>query len=515
MTRNLLLAALALSCGCATTYSRGKKLAEQGRFEDASRYWMTALDEDYGAKGPRKGLDEYGAAAVWVHMETAMEHEAQRRYEAAIEEYGKALALADLLVEYEVEPNLDREELGEQITEIQDSLAAYRYDQGAAAFERGEYAAAIDWYDQARDLRPDYRDTTEQIGNAHREAGHKALRDRDYRVALTEFDAAIEWTGDAEARGWHDATAVALSRFYLRNGACRDAHGLLDDVRNTATDPELDELIARAEDCSRIEIVVLPFEEQVEENLPTADLAGTVTDAVTEQIRAGASSYVTLVDPMLADDVPNAFGKRYVVRGRLNQVVFHRPPVAEETRTVEATIKAVCPSPDGYPTYNPELCDEERELSYTVQSETVALNLVGSVRISDPRTGELLLTRSLDSRSEHTAEERSALRRGETTVEIGDEATEEVYAVPAEVRDLPTEAPRLPSDAQLIEQTSQVFGENAATAVLSAVDTVPEPQQPRSLDIRPPVVDAGQIEFAEPMHDETNPTRAVIRGGAE
>ena len=512
MSRMLLLLSLVALSGCATTYSRGRKIAEQGQFEQASRYWMAALDEDMEAKGPRKGLEQYAPSAVWVYMETAQEHEAERRYDDALAAFGSALSLAEEFVVYGVEPGLDREELAAQIVDLEDDYAEYRYNQGIDAVQHAEFTAAIDWFEAARELRPDYEDTTQQIGDAYREAAHLAVRDHNYTESLALFASAWTWTRDAEARAWHDVVAVALGRYYLGQGACRGAFELFDAVRDTANDATLQEDLARSEDCSLVEVVVYPFEWNTMDESHDTDVAGIVTDAVTERIREGATPYLRLVDPALAEGVPNTFGKRYGVRGRLSQVRLERPEPSSEALTVLGTHKVTCPLVDGYAEYSAELCDEVVELSYEVHSQGVTLGLTGSVRVSDPRTGELMVTRGLDTRVVQESVHRSALRTETEHIRIAQGATEDIYAVPQAILDMPIEATELPRDSQLLSRASTELADAAAAAVLEAVDVEETPRPPRSLDIRTPMTDPSQIEFgAGESQTEDNPTRAVIR----
>lgn len=511
MTRTLLTLSLLSLAACATTYSRGRKLAEQGQFEQASRYWMDALDEDDLAKGPRRGLDEYGPSAVWVYVEVAEEHEAERRHLAAIEAYGSALLLADDLARYNVDPGVDRRDLGLRIVDLEDQLTRYRYDQGVAAAERRDFAAAIDWWEQSRELHPDYEDTTQRIGDAHRDWGHDALEARTYPVAIAQFASAITWTNDTEARGWHDVTAIALGRYYLGQGACRHAFELFDAVRATANDADLMTDLARAEDCARVEVVVLPFERVADGALANVDVASVVTDAVTERIRNDGSPYLRLVDPELKDDVPNTFGHRYGVRGRLTQVLYERPEPVSEPLVTPGTRVIPCPVVEGYSDYSDDLCPETLDLTADVSIRSVTIGLVGSVRVSDPRTGELMTTRSLDARAGGEVRSRTSFRLDGERVAVGIEATQSIFAIDPDVLAIPTTEAELIDDTEALRRTSHALAEAAAEAILSVIDVEPTPAPPRSLDVRAPVTDASQIEFGEDRVDDGTPTRAVIR----
>jgi tetratricopeptide (TPR) repeat protein len=516
MSRWILAGLMLGLVGCATTYSRGRKIAEQGRFEEASRYWMAALDEDELAKGPRKGLDQYGSSAVWVYMEIAEEHETEMRFEQAIATYGQALSMANDLVAYDVDPGLDRIELDALIVDIEDRLATYRYDQGVAAAERREFDAAIVWWEQARDMRPDYSDTTERIGRAHLEAGHDALAARQYPDALDQWSQAMTWGQGSEARAWSDVTAIALGRYYLTNGACRSAFELFDGARATANDSSLDESIALAEDCSRVEVVVSPFERAEGGPLTELDVPAVVTDSVTESIRANASRYLRIVDPMLATDVPNTFGHRFAVRGRLTQVQYERPEAVTLAMATDGKRQITCPPLDGYGDYSDELCDETVTLTADLTTAEVSLGLIGSVRVSDPRTGELMTTRSLDQRTQQTTRTRSAFRLDGTRVATGETATQAIYAVDPNLLSIPTTSTPLPDDATLLRLAGGALGQSAAEAILAVIDVEPQPQAPRYLDIPTPVTDASQIEFGEGVPTEQGtPTRAVIRNRPE
>ena len=516
MSRWMLTGLMLGLTGCATTYSRGLKLAEQGNFEEASRYWMAALDDDELARGPRKGLDEFGASAVWVYMETAEEHEAEHRFEQAIASYGQALSMADDLMEYDVQPGLDRIELATRITEVEDRLTMYRYNQGISAAEQREFDAAIAWWEQARELRADYSDTAQRIGQAHREAGHDALSASQYTQALDQFSSAMRWGQGSETRAWYDATAIALGRHYLRHGACRSAFELFDSVRATANDSVLEEDLARAEDCARVEVVVSPFERTDDGPLKQLDVAAVITDAVTESIRANSSRYVYIVDPALAEDVPNTFGYRYAVRGRLMQVQYERVDAETVLMATDGTHLVPCPPLDGYADYADDLCDETVTLTADLTTAEVNLGLIGSVRVSDPRTGELMTTRSLDQRTQHVNRSRSAFRLNDVRVVTGDTSTESMYAVDPNLLSISTAQEELPDDATLLHSASAGLAQSAAEAILAVIDVEPQPQPPRHLNIPTPVTDASQIEFRGGDPNSISiPTRAVIRNRPE
>ncbi len=516
MSRWILAGLMLGLVGCATTYSRGRKIAEQGNFEEASRYWMAALDEDDLAKGPRKGLNQYGSSAVWVYMEIAEEHETELRFEQAIASYGQALSMGDDLVAYDIDPGLDRIELAALIVDIEDRLTAYRYDQGSSAVERREFDAAIEWWNQAREMRPNYSDTTERIGLAYREAGHIALAAAQYQDALDQWSQAMTWGQSGETRAWYDVTAVALGRYYLSNGACRSAFELLEGVRTTAKDPTLAESIALAQDCARVEVVVSPFERTQGGPLAEMDVATVVTDAVTESIRANASRYLRIVDPVLAEDVPNTFGHRFAVRGRLTQVQYERPEAITVAMATDGKRQVPCPPLDGYSDYSQELCDETVTLTADLTTAQVSIGLIGSVRVSDPRTGELMTTRSLDQRSQESTRSRSVFRLNGTRVDTGETATPAIYAVDPNLLSISMATTTLPDDATLVRLVGEGLAQSAAGAILAVIDVEPAPREPRRLDIPTPMTDASQIEFgaAEPT-EEGAPTRAVIRNRPE
>ena len=76
----MLLALLLPLTASAGTFSEGKAMAKEGRFTEAVRFWLDALDEDEFDQGAIKGLDRYSDYAYeqQLDLEARLQNQAGR-----------------------------------------------------------------------------------------------------------------------------------------------------------------------------------------------------------------------------------------------------------------------------------------------------------------------------------------------------------------------------------------------------------------------------------------------------
>ena len=85
----------------------------------------------------------------------------------------------------ELENKINGSKISAANSSDQNNLALQKFNEGFAAFERGDYSTAISFYTQAIELKPDYFEAYHNIGVAY-------VRRNDFNNALPNLNAAIK-----------------------------------------------------------------------------------------------------------------------------------------------------------------------------------------------------------------------------------------------------------------------------------------------------------------------------------
>ncbi len=507
----LLTLALLLSMSAsASTWSEGKAMVKKGHFYDAAKFWIEALDQDQYDQGALKGLDRYAEAAYEQRLDMAQEHEAEKRFEQSLQTYDDLLVLNALFREIEAIEYTDHQQVLElERKDTYDGWVTWLLKEGAAGLARNDWEKAEKNYQHALELNPDLPEARKQLSKAQYELGQVHMGKFHYRTAVEYFDAAMANGYGREAREWSFATHKELGRYFMNEGACRQAARELRKAGDFSDDMEMVELLTRAEDCARVELIVEPFEAVAGGNMAGSAPAAMLVDRLEAALRDQGSEFLVLLDPQsqtaadaLAGGLAGARpGALYQLRGRITQLAVERPEASTTSRSVEGKYQVVCPLPEGVYYRAEEWCDASTTIFYEERSARLHAMAEGSIKVIEPRSSEQLLTSPVSAKIEKDASQNVGFQRtkdGEKVpAQVGDKASSDVYAIPAEVLAKLEQPPPLPTDSVIASEVTTELARNMAKAILEVVDQPIPLDDPKVIDnFEKPVLDAGQIDLS-------------------
>ncbi|MCO4748186.1 MAG: hypothetical protein KC912_25555 [Proteobacteria bacterium] len=502
-----LLAILVLLPACMPpTLKAGLDIAEQGDFEGAARYFMQRLDDDAYDEVAGRGLDRVARDSYEVKLDVAREAEADRRFADSLAAFDEAEAWLVVLKDYDAVAWNPGDALDIEREEVRDRLALEHYVNGKDLVAKGQFEQGIASFAAAQEVRPNYEDTKALTTSAFHQWGLAEVKGGRYRQASDHFAEAVTRGAGHESIAWGSAVSAALGRYYLSTGHCRFAALEFRRVdRGAIHDTELNPEAERAEACARVELVVDRFDEIAGESISGTSLGAVASDQVVHELSSRGSEFIKLLDAdaaraFTAPDAEPRPGHLYEVRGRVTQYRKERDEPNTETKTVDTKKRELCPPPDG-PYYDQEdqWCDDPHVLMWDETRESVRWRIAGSVRVTDPGTAEQVLSKPLELSHSTEAIVRGELRREdgvEGPINLSLEREEGKYTVGQLFLDHRAEETEpLPNDGQLALHAAHRLAEEAAIAVLAAVDRPPLPPVPGRLAIEAPVTDASQLEF--------------------
>jgi tetratricopeptide (TPR) repeat protein len=495
-------------------WKTGHDLAEARRYYEASDYWLSVLDDEEQRDGAaRRGLKHYGEHAAEQLLGDAHDHAADDEHQASLDRLDQLDSFIERLESHQARVFPWQIDTEVERADVLDDLADYRYTLGTDAQERKHWADAAKYFEGAREVRPDFRDTTERLTAAYTAQALAAKDAHRYADAIAHYRTAYDYSNDPELAAWAAAIRAALGRYYLKQGACREASRLFSLAEPHAiNDPKLSQDLSTARDCAEVELVVELFEMGEGTEVEGTDLGRLVSDKLAEQLGHQGTDHVRLIDSTahVGQTVMSVKGHRYVVRGRISRLQLDRPPPVDQSLTVDGTVRDLCPGIDGYYTTREEYCDEVIPVRYNQHEERVEIKVSASLRLVSPMTGEQALTRTLDSMAERQTVQVSDFqrRKREEWVEIGvgTEPSKEVATIPQEILDLRARPEPLPSDGDLLSLGADTLATEAAAAILEVVDREEAVLPPKLLaNIRAPLMDAGDIDLT-PGEVRSQPT---------
>ncbi len=501
------LAALALCVGlaaCSATQRQGSVLARSGQYAEATQVYVDALRANPGHGWARSGMRRYGELAYLQTLDLAREREAEGDYEVSLVAYDEVIGLLSALKTYDALTFTPDTHLRAERDGVRRKLLETRYREGVANASLGRWDTALARFESASEIDPGYLDLPAQIERSHRALAEQALEQRRYADAVRAFQAAHALSGDTEHLAWAAAILAATGRYYLRQGACRQAVDALEGaLPHAINDATLEATLDAALECARVELVVEPFEVAfglaVPENL---DLGAMVADKLSEQLVAQGSRHVRLIDPALgrAAREPSATSHRFAVRGRISRLEVQRLTLEPITEQTQGTLRDLCPGHSGYYTSTDALCDEEVAVAYRRDEQTVEMKLSAALKVLDPVNGEQKLTRTHDASAFQSAVQLSEFKRvfrGEwTPTAISASPMKDTVMLPEAIVALQSRPAPLPTDADMVSAAAENLAVQVAAVILTSVDVEVEAAAPKALaNIRRPLTDPNQIEL--------------------
>jgi tetratricopeptide (TPR) repeat protein len=494
----LALAVIVALASCAPPHQReAKKLVQEGRFLDASAVWLTALEADTADPIPRKRLVEIAPDAYASTLDTAREHEAEGRLAEALATYRDLEAFLLRLKELDA-LGFPVEDVPAERNAVEEALAQRYYDEGVKKHESAAYLEAIASWEEARKLRPEYRDTTAKIATALHLQATADLENKRFAEALARFEQSHDLDQNPVSAGWAASIHTAWGRQLLKQGDCRGAWDHLSSAKADSLDPKLGEDLETARKCARVEVIVTPFEDLTGEAVPGTAIGAILSDDMEAQLRAGGSEHLRLLDAAAAPPPPAAQdGRRYQVRGRVTRYQVERPEETVQDLKAKGKLLFSCEAAESDRWSEAEgfVCEDPVEIGYRLHTKRLIVHLGASLKVVDG-SGEQRLTQTLEAQGGSEITWAEGFSRDGAPVKIGPTATFEVVAVDPQLLALSGTPGSLEPEGTLTGRAVQDLSTQAAKAVLGAVDAKSATPAPAWLDVKPPAVGADDLQFA-------------------
>lgn len=488
----VLCAALVTGCGSKTRRDANRHVRE-GRFQDAAELWLAAVEADTADPVARKFLARVAPDAYAVRLDVAREREAAGDLPGAIVEYETLLAWLDRLGEVEAR-DFPTDNIAAELDATRDALARQRYEAAIAAFDAGRFTDAIAAFVAAREVRPNWADSTTRLSQAHRAQAEVDLDAKRYRAALGHWEASAALDQDRLALAWAAALQAAYGRHFLREGACRAAWDAFVAAKKQGIDVHLDEDLEKARQCAEVEVVLAPFEDLVGAAASGVALGALLSDLMGSELRTRASEHVELLDP---DGRRSAGASRYELRGRVTQFRIERPAPVATPRTGVGLTLVECDAAEStvYDDVEGFLCEEEVPLAWTEHHARIVVHVGASLRVVGAG-GEQVLNVPLEAAIERSVTWADGFSRtDDEELVLAPRASIDAVSLDEATRALSGAPQALPTESALVNEAVHALADRAAEAVLAALDRPPAPPEPTWLDVKAPVLEPAQIEF--------------------
>lgn len=506
-----LLVVVALSGCFSPTQREANRFLKNGAYVDATTVWLEAVEADTEDPVARRHLGELAPDAYRLMLDVAHEHEAEGRLEEAISTYVRLQALMKRLEEVGALGFPVDDVRSEQVA-TEDRLAKRLYDEGIAAHEADRWLDAVVKWEAARDIRPDYRDTSKKMAEALHLQALSELEAKKYGHALDHFDQSHALDNNPLSAAWAASIRVGWGRQDLKAGACRSAWEKLDRAKAHSLDPGLGDDIERARRCARVEVVVEPFEDLTGRAVQGTALGALLSDQMEATLLARGSPHLRLLDATSAPPAPDAAdGLRYAVKGRVTRFQVEEPADAAEALTVTGATYEPCDAAgaDTYTEADGFLCESTVTVAYTRQTKRRIVHLAGSLRVVDG-AGTQRLSQPIETAATSEIVWVEAFTAAGEPVKVGESAAYGVVAIPAEILALAQPPGALIPEGTLVSDAVAGLATGSATAVLQTVDAPPTPPVPGWVDVKEPVTRPEGIEFKAPDAATTQGDSAPI-----
>jgi len=424
----IFLAPLLMGVTAQRMYKDGSAQEQQGNLYPAALQYLDALDKNQKHKKSKEAIGRVAKGAYEEKLAIAHEYEDQERFANALSEYE---ALEDFLSRLRGvnAVNFTVVDVRQKMIEMRGAAAEKLYQRGEETFASGHLTHAIDFYRSAQTFKADYKDSTDKIATALYKLGDEELEAKRFRSAATRFVESLRTKdvppNDAALRA--ASIHTALGRYFIQQGACRQAMKDLELADKLLGNQQLSEDLAQAEACSVVSTAILPYENPTNRSLAGMALGDTVADATASKVRGGASRFVKLMERAALDAVlaekgltavgvssaagTNLEGVDYLVIGKLTQVQVEHPGDTPQLQSIVGQQRYSCTKTrnDGS-TYTAN-CWRDIPVEYYYHSDRLVIRVSGSASVVDVKTGEQVGSCSLQAVAEDSVEWADTFRR--------------------------------------------------------------------------------------------------------
>ena len=296
---SILLGPLVLiSCGAAhTAIKTGDASLERGDQYSAANQYLDALGIDPKNSKALTKLSGIAKGAYDQKLLIAKGHRDQGNLPRSLAEYKELASFLQRLDRYKaltfVPINVEQ-----AIQEVSNGAAEERYVAAESAFKSATYEEAIRQYREAMTFVKGYRDSGNRIAEAQYRLATGLEETGRYRSAAELY---VEST--KQVSGYRDAAQRAagiynqLGSYFLAAQHCRNAFDdLSQGVRLGTPNPEIDQKLAAAKECSTTRLAFVNFENATGTNFGGMALGDVIFELMKTKVQAGASQFIRLLD---------------------------------------------------------------------------------------------------------------------------------------------------------------------------------------------------------------------------
>jgi tetratricopeptide (TPR) repeat protein len=488
---------VALLAGCPSPDQRvATEYLHEGRVLDAAGVWLAAVEADVDDPIAKKHLEQAVPTAWEGELDIAHDFVASGHPDSAITAFRDMLAFHDRVAAVGVTvPDVD--DLRAELASAEDAVALDRYNAGVAAATAGKWSDAISAYEAARLLRPDFKDSTARMAEVLRAQGAADVESKHFRSALARYDQAYALASDDESEAWAAAIRVAWGRRDLAEGRCRAAFEGLSSAKGHIADSALAADIETARRCARRELVVAPAQDATGTSLPGIAIGAVLSDQATMELRAHGSEHLRLVDES-APPPAKEDGQRRVVKVMITEMrTDKKDDVVEQHAAAHTFVVCGGDEADQFQEGVGFLCDKAVTVTWTEHVHTRTAHVSGTAKLYDTSGMELAAVPFV---GEEVRDGRwsDGFSVAGAPVRIGPEAAVGVATIAGDVPTATVPPRDDATDTDLLLAAVRKSAIGLATEVLKVVDVPETSADPAWLNVVPPSLSPGDLEFRAP-----------------
>ncbi len=493
----LALAVTLSGCPAAKIYKEGAVYQEAGREYEAANRYLDALGVNDGHKKSREALLMVAEPGYKENLQLAEGYETRQNFAEALRQYQELGIYLQRLRDADA-AGFQTVDVASKVDEMQNSAAEERYQAAEKLLVAQSYAAAIAAYRQAQEFKAVYKDTNEKIATCFYGIGEAEFAAKRYRSSAEGFADAVKVGGpsfnDAANRGGE--LYLALGAHFLEADKCRRAVRDLRTAQALLGVGSVAKELAAAEECAVTPVAVMPFENRTGINPAGLSLGDAVADKVLAEVRGKASEFVRIVDRTALDTLlaeqgltggapAKLRGVRYLVTGRLTQVLVEEPKLVSTAKTTAGRERYACTKTNKEGQSYQAECVRDVVINYVDYTAKSTIKLVASAKVIDAKTGEQVGAPQLTALAEsavHYAD--NFFVGGIATAPVPYNRTGGTETMDDNIMAL-AKAPRdVQPTTVLVDQAVGKLGTDLAAEIVRQVDQEPTVSDPPTLTLR-------------------------------
>jgi curli biogenesis system outer membrane secretion channel CsgG len=484
--------ALALVAGDAgRAYREGKDLDEAGSDYKAAVKYLEALREDSGHKKALEALRAGSHDAYAEHLKDAQDAEATKAFPEALGDYKDLVVLVKGLNEFEA-AGFEIVDLGAKVTEMTTASAEAAYVRAGTAFTGSHWEAAITACGEATSFVSNYKDCGEKTATAYYKWAEADVAGKKFRDGVGHYTASAKAGAGTDAEAKAAAIQLALAKYFLEKGACRQAVGDATASGKLAASAEADQVLASANACAQTPIAMAAIENPTGVNPAGMAVADVLADAILNATGNGASKFLTIVDRGTLDGLlaeqgisisPDATpkgvkGLRYLILGKITVLRVETVPPTPKATTATATQMYDCPKQKSDGTTVMARCPRDVQVIVDRYTGSSTASLTLSLRVVDVSTGTQVAIETIQAEhADQVAYAQNLRFAGGGPVGISMDGRDGTVTN-TEIRKALEARQTLAPDAELLKAVLQEVSKKGSAVILAKVDkpaVLPDP----------------------------------------